>query len=243
MSKQSIDTMGQYMLGQDAEGNPVVVLVDEDGKLLTSSGAGGDNVTIVGDTVGLAKAAQFPAALVDAGLRVSGAVTPAATINSTGANSLRTASILYGQDGANTNRLGAVSDALKVTNVNDGVMGTGMTPPSGGSGIIGFLSGIFNVVTALLSSKRPALTGSGGSILAANTSQVAVAASTKNFLMIQNISSGDLWFGFAGAAVMDDVTSFKLLPGERMTFDSNVPSTAIRVIGATVGQKFSITYG
>lgn len=36
--KQSIDVSGQYMVGQDEEGNPKVIQVDEDGKLLVASG-------------------------------------------------------------------------------------------------------------------------------------------------------------------------------------------------------------
>lgn len=107
---------GQYMVAVAPDGTPVLVQADADGKLIIAGGGGGGgDITIAGDDVGLAKAAQLPATLQNGSLRVSGNVSSVDTMN--GNESLKTASLLYAFDGANYRRIGMVTDAIKVINV------------------------------------------------------------------------------------------------------------------------------
>lgn len=86
------------------------------------------------------------------------------------------------------------------------------------------------------------LSDRSGSITAGGTSQQVAAANEGRFyLLIQNISSGDLWVNLGVAAVQDS-PSLKLLAGSSVEFSSSgtgyVPEDAIHIIGATTGQKF-----
>lgn len=226
MVKQSIDVAGQYMIGQTADGTAKVAQVDNDGKLVTSGGGGGGgNVTIVGDTVGLAKSNQLPANLRDA--------------------NLSTSSILYVNNGSVIQPVGGVGDAIKTTSVSDGIQGTGMNPPAGGSGIIGFLSGIFTVVTALLSRTRTSVNTNGsGRITTAGTSQLVLEVATRNYLLIQNISDGDLWVSISfDIAVIDGPGSIKLKPDDKIILDNVTTTNPVYIIGASAGQGYTIISG
>lgn len=71
------------------------------------------------------------------------------------------------------------------------------------------------------------------------TDQVAIPPnSTRKYLFIQNVSSGDLWFNFDIPATLS-FPSIKLLSGEKFVMESSYVSTQeIHIIGATTGQEF-----
>lgn len=84
------------------------------------------------------------------------------------------------------------------------------------------------------------LTDRSGSITTGGTAQTLAAAnSSRKYLLIQNVSTGDLWFNFTTTAVTDQ-PSFKLLPGQSFVMeDSFISTELISIIGATTGQKFA----
>jgi hypothetical protein len=238
-----LNISGPVMVGLNGD-EPTPVQVDENGAILTSGGIGGNDVNIVGDTVGLAKANQLPTTLLNNGLRVSG--YDSATATTIVSNALKNLSIVYGWDtvAATLTRINATSNALNVSNQNDGVQGTGMSPPAGGSGIIGFLSGIFNVITALLSRTRSTFAySSSGSIAVGGTAQTFLTVATRNYLAIHNVSDGDLWVKFNVNAVIGDLGSILIKAGDRLVYDVVCPSNSMTIIGATTGQKFTVITG
>jgi hypothetical protein len=84
------------------------------------------------------------------------------------------------------------------------------------------------------------LTDRSGSITTGGTAQqLAAANATRKYLLIQNISAGDLWLNFTTTAVSDQ-PSIKLTPGSSFSMEGSYVSTeAVSVIGATTGQKFT----
>lgn len=88
------------------------------------------------------------------------------------------------------------------------------------------------------------LTDRSGSIATGGTSQqVAAASEGRFFLLIQNVSSGDLWVNFGTAAVTDQ-PSIKLVAGASLELSSAgsgwVPEEAVHIVGAATGQKFVV---
>lgn len=83
------------------------------------------------------------------------------------------------------------------------------------------------------------LTNGSGSITTGGTSQQIFASkSDRRYLLIQNISTENLWFNFGTAAVQDQ-PSIKLLPNASFVMESNfVDTQAVNIIGATTGSKF-----
>jgi hypothetical protein len=126
---ENLKKAGQYMIGQDADGNATVILTDADGRIATvgGGGGGGGDVTIIGDSVGLAKANQLPSALLNNKLVMTGNDILSSTI--TTGNALKTATGLYAFDGTNFNRVGALGDSLKVNLTNNNIItATPVTP-------------------------------------------------------------------------------------------------------------------
>ncbi len=83
------------------------------------------------------------------------------------------------------------------------------------------------------------LTNRSGSITTGGTAQQLMAAnSSRKYLFVQNISSGDLWINFTTTAVQDQ-PSLKLASGASFFMEGTFVSTElISIIGATTGQKF-----
>lgn len=89
--------------------------------------------------------------------------------------------------------------------------------------------------------RKSAMTDASGTLAAATTSQLAVAAlATRQFLLIQNVSVADLWINEAVAAVIAQ-PSIKLAAGEKLIFDGTFcPTGAINIIGGTIGQAYVV---
>lgn len=79
-----------------------------------------------------------------------------------------------------------------------------------------------------------------GSITTGGTAQtIASENKTRRSLMIQNISSGDLWVNqTGGTAAVDVAGSYKLVAGATAFIPTD---DAVSIIGATTGQKFTAT--
>jgi hypothetical protein len=87
------------------------------------------------------------------------------------------------------------------------------------------------------------LTDRSGTVTAGGTSQeLAPAVATRQYLLIQNISAGDLWINFGVAAVTTQ-PSIKIPPGGSGEWSKGgtgyVPVAAVNVIGATTGQAWA----
>lgn len=88
-----------------------------------------------------------------------------------------------------------------------------------------------------------ALGDGSGTITAGGTSQEVFPADTgRQYLLIQNVSAGDLWINFGIAAVVSQ-PSIKLAAGAAIEFSAAgtgvVPTSTINIIGATTGQAFT----
>lgn len=85
------------------------------------------------------------------------------------------------------------------------------------------------------------VTNRSGTIAAANVAQtLAVANPVRNGLFVQNLSATDaLWISELGAATADQ-PSIKIPAGESFTFrDGYVPTSAISIIGGSLGHAFT----
>lgn len=96
------------------------------------------------------------------------------------------------------------------------------------------------VGAVLISGNTVVKTSISGTITTGGTAQqIAAAKADRQGFMIQNQSSGDLYFSTLAAASIGQ-PSLKLSPGQ--TYESpahGVPPGAISIIGATTGQAFA----
>lgn len=78
-----------------------------------------------------------------------------------------------------------------------------------------------------------------GTIAAANATQtIATANAQRGGMIIQNLSTGDLWVG-VGAAATAGQPSLRIGAGQLLEFPSSgVPCGAIALLGGTAGQAF-----
>lgn len=86
-----------------------------------------------------------------------------------------------------------------------------------------------------------ALVDHSGTIANGGAAQTVMAANTsRRYLLIENLSSGDLWFNFTTTAVIGQ-PSLRLppAPSSFVMEDSPISSEAISIIGATTGQAFT----
>lgn len=84
--------------------------------------------------------------------------------------------------------------------------------------------------------------GSGTfTITAGGTHQaLAPANSVRRYLMVQNNSSGDLWINEGATATLAP-PSIRIAPGAVWEYPAQAtPTGAMRIIGATMGQSFTI---
>lgn len=88
------------------------------------------------------------------------------------------------------------------------------------------------------------LTDGSGTLTAAGTSQQVFAQNTgRQYLLLQNVSTGDLWVNF-GTPAVESQPSIKLVAGASMEFYAGfVPSGAVHIRGAAAGQAFVAKQG
>lgn len=80
--------------------------------------------------------------------------------------------------------------------------------------------------------------GSGSIAVAATAQDVFSANSGRNYLLIQNVSTADLWVNYGVTAVADQ-PSIKLEAGASIVFECGfIPTGRVSITGATLGQKF-----
>ena len=87
------------------------------------------------------------------------------------------------------------------------------------------------------------LVDGSGSIATGGTAQQVFAGNTgRQYLLIQNVSSGDLWVNFGTAAVASQ-PSIKIVANGSVEFSAGgtgvVPTGTVSIIGATLGQAFT----
>jgi hypothetical protein len=88
------------------------------------------------------------------------------------------------------------------------------------------------------------LVNRSGSIIAGSVAQqVAAAVAQRRYIIIQNVSAGDLWIDF-GVAAVEDQPSIRLSAGATFVMEgSYICGQSISIIGAAPGQKFTAKEG
>lgn len=86
-----------------------------------------------------------------------------------------------------------------------------------------------------------------GTITTGGTAQTIAAQNTsRQYLLIQNLSAGDLWVNFGIAAVAAS-PSIKITAGGNFEYSAGgtgvVPTALVSIIGATTGQSFTAKEG
>lgn len=94
--------------------------------------------------------------------------------------------------------------------------------------------------TPVDASNQGYLTDRSGTITAGGTAQVVMVENEyRNYLFMQNVSSGDLWINFGATAVASQ-PSIRLVPGDSFTMEQSFVSVeSVSIIGATTGQAYS----
>jgi hypothetical protein len=89
-----------------------------------------------------------------------------------------------------------------------------------------------------------ALTDASGTITLGGTAQNALGANAnRKAIQLMNISTGDLWYRWTGAAAVGGTSSFKLVSGAYYESAPGLcPNQALSIIGATTGQQFSLAW-
>lgn len=88
------------------------------------------------------------------------------------------------------------------------------------------------------------LTNRSGTITLGGTAQTLAAANaTRKYILIENVSSGDLWINFTTTAVINQ-PSFKIVANGSFVMEGTFISTElISIIGATTSQAFTAKEG
>ena len=140
-----------------------------------------------------------------------------------------------------------------------GEQGTGASydPPTGGSGVFGWLSGIYKELVSGIklkhggsdvSSSNPlpvqnvnaAPTDRSSTITTGGAAQVAMAAlSTRKAYFFQNISSEIMWGSFVGTAAPNTSGSFPISPNGIIRSTQVCETTALSIYGATTGKVYT----
>lgn len=89
------------------------------------------------------------------------------------------------------------------------------------------------------------VTDRSGTITTGGSSQQVMAANpNRQFLLIQNVSTDNLWVRFGASAAVQTQPSIKLLPNSDLTFNGSwVPTQAVQIIGPTTSQAFTAEEG
>lgn len=85
------------------------------------------------------------------------------------------------------------------------------------------------------------LTDRSGTITSGGTAQQVVAASTdRRYLLIQNLSTENLWVNFAGTATPGGGSILILANGGSVVAEGTfIPHSAVSIYGATTGSAFT----
>lgn len=115
-------------------------------------------------------------------------------------------------------------------------LGTGiMIDGSTGGGGVVMVDG-----TVTVQSSSGALTDGSDTITTGGVSQQIFAAKTgRKYFFFENVSSGDLWINFGGAATVAQPSIKVVANGSFVMECMFISDQAIHVIGATTGQEFS----
>lgn len=82
-----------------------------------------------------------------------------------------------------------------------------------------------------------------GAVSQGNVSQLVMDRNPeRQFLLVQNTSSGDMWLGI-GQNAQAGSPSVKLAAGQGLLFDQFVPTDAVYVLSATAGATFTAWEG
>jgi len=112
------------------------------------------------------------------------------------------------------------------------------------------LASVITNTSAVSSAVNVTPTNCSGTIAAGGTAQNAfTAGATKHGFTIMNLSTEDMWVSFTTTAAADTVASYLLNPsstgvagGSYSTPSGFGMNTALSVVGATTGNKFSCTW-
>lgn len=112
---------------------------------------------------------------------------------------------------------------------------------AGNGSAIALLKRLRTLLGTVSEPSRAAIVDRSGTIAAGGISQqLAAANATRRYLLIQNVSTGDLWFTFGPAAAVLTQPSLKLAAGASYEMTgAYVASEAIQIIGGGAGQAFS----
>lgn len=84
---------------------------------------------------------------------------------------------------------------------------------------------------------------SGTLAAGATAQQLAPESANRRYLLVQNLSTGDLWINFGVDAVQNQ-PSIKILPDGVFAMEGAfVSGDAVSIIGATLGQAFTAKEG
>lgn len=91
---------------------------------------------------------------------------------------------------------------------------------------------------------RPGASADGsGTIAAVATSQVVFAAKAdRRWLLIQNLSTAEVYINF-GAAATTGLGSIKVAAGATFEMNGYAPPESVNIIGGTLGQEFTAKQG
>lgn len=94
-------------------------------------------------------------------------------------------------------------------------------------------------VAAGAGTAQGAVTNRSGTLTAGGTAQQVMATNVaRRYLLVQNVSAGDLWLNFGSTAVQAQ-PSVKLPPDAALVMEAGFVSTElVSIIGATTGQAF-----
>ncbi|MGF6963036.1 cytoskeletal protein RodZ [Paraburkholderia sp. WC7.3g] len=212
-------------------------------KLGRTTSAGSVSVTLSSDDAAVAALNAIEASVAAPSLP-SGASTSA---NQTTANTALSAietSVAASATAANQT---TANTSLATIAAAQGAGGTSISEPAGGSGLLGWLSGIYKSLTGTLTVTPSAatLTDHSGTITTGGTAQILMAANaTRKGWRLQNTSAGDLWFKDVGSTGTDASSGgmgcFKVASGGYYETPSGGSSQGvISIFGATTAQSLS----
>lgn len=156
--------------------------------------------------------------------------------------------LVAGYDGTLTRTLLTDTSGHAIVNVNGTVPVSGTfwqaTQPVSGTVAVSAIAGALPTGSNLIGSVTPStfsttMTNNSGTITTGGTAQTLSTAKARHYLLIQNVSTGNLYINFTSAASAA-AGSILLLPNAMFVQDSgSVTSELISVFGATTGQAYT----
>lgn len=148
-----------------------------------------------------------------------------------------------GAPSANVQSVQGVPGGTAITTSDGGTAGSGIVPPSGGSGLSGWLSGIYNALVSALPVIATASAGSGG---VASTYRLLSAAATTNPTSVK-ASAGRVYqvLGYNAAPALRYLKLYNKASAPTVGTDTPVktialpPQSAFAIDNADLGRSFS----